>query len=291
VISANGRYVVFDSAASNLVAGDGNGTYDVFRHDRATSETIRISVPFTQPGIGGGRMATISDDGNRVAFSSTAFDLIPNDANGAWDVFVRDVAAGTTTRVSSSTTGSDGDLASSDAMISGDGRHVAFSSGATNLVAGDTNNVFDVFVRDLAASTTVRASVSTTGGEANARSTATSLSRDGRFVSFVSDATNLVLPAQSGYRIYLRDTQAPTTTRTTSAVTIWARLSGDGRYLAGQVSSGVVLVDRFTARSTDLSGTRTWFWPVMSSNGRYTVVVETKDQRVVLTVVPNPFGP
>jgi hypothetical protein len=122
VISANGRYVVFDSAASNLVAGDGNGTYDVFRHDRATGETIRISVPFTEPGIGGGTMATISDDGDRVAFSSTAFDLISNDANGARDVFVRDVAAGTTTRVSASITGSDGDQASGSAMISGDGR-------------------------------------------------------------------------------------------------------------------------------------------------------------------------
>ena len=217
--------------------------------------------------------------------------LVPSDANGTWDVFVRDVAAGTTTRVSANITGSDGDLASSDAMISGDGHRVVFSSSATNLIAGDTNGLSDEFVRDLAAGVTVRANVSTTGGEANAYSNSPSLSRDGRFVSFVSDATNLVSPAQSGHRVYVRDTQAPTTTRPTSTTTIWARLSGDGRYLAEQTSNGVVLVDRFAGASINLSGLRTWAWPVMSSNGRYIVVVETKGQSVVLTVAPNPFGP
>ncbi|TMQ06566.1 MAG: tandem-95 repeat protein [Deltaproteobacteria bacterium] len=290
-ISANGRYIVFDSAASNLVTGDGNAASDVFRHDRVTGETIRISVPFTGPGVGGGTMPTISDDGNLVAFSSTAFDLVPNDANGASDVFVRDVTAGTTTRISGSTTGSDGDLASSDAMISGDGRHVAFSSFATNLITGDTNNLIDVFVRDLAAATTVRASVSSTGGEANAASSSPSLSRDGRFVSFVSPATNLVLPAGSGNRVYVRDTQAPTTIRPTATSAIWGRLSGDGRYLAELLSSSVMLFDRFAATSANLSGNRTWLWPVMSSNGRYVLVVETRAGSVVLTVAANPFGP
>jgi Tol biopolymer transport system component len=151
--------------------------------------------------------------------------------------------------------------------------------------------VIDVFVRDLAAGVTVRANVSTTGAEANSSGNAPSLSRDGRFVSFTSAATNLVLPAQSGNRVYVRDTQAPTTTRPTSASTIWARLSGDGRYLAEHTANGVELVDRFAATSTNLSGTRTWAWPVMSSNGRYIVVVETKGQSVVITVAPNPFGP
>lgn len=290
-ISANGRYVVFESAASNLVAGDGNATFDVFRHDRVTGETIRISVPFTGLGVGGGTMPTISDDGNRVAFSSTAFDLVANDANGASDVFVRDVAAGTTTRVSTSATGGDGDLASSDAMISGDGGHVAFSSAATNLIAGDTNNLFDVFVRDLAAGATVRASVSTTGGEANALCNSPSLSRDGRFVSFVSQATNLVVPGAATPRVYVRDTQAPTTTRPTAAAAVWGRLSGDGRYLAEQLTGNVMLFDRFAAASANLSGGRTWAWPVMSGNGRYVVVVETRGASVVLTIASNPFGP
>jgi hypothetical protein len=290
-ISASGRYVVFDSTASNLVAGDGNGAPDVFRHDRVTGETLRISEPFTSTGIGGGTVPTISDDGNLVAFSSGAFDLVPNDVNGASDVFVRDVATGTTVRVSVSTTGGDGDLASGDAMLSGDGRHVAFSSAATNLIAGDTNNLPDVFLRDLGAGTTVRASVSTTDGEANALSNSPSLSSDGRFVSFVSQASNLVSPTGSGAHVYVRDTRAPTTTRPTAASTIWGRLSGDGRYLAEHSSSGVVLVDRFAAVSASLSGNRTWSWPVMSSNGRYVVVVETRASSIVLTVASNPFGP
>ncbi|TMQ11079.1 MAG: hypothetical protein E6J91_24270 [Deltaproteobacteria bacterium] len=176
-------------------------------------------------------------------------------------------------------------------MISGDGRHVAFSSFATNLITGDTNNLIDVFVRDLAAATTVRASVSSTGGEANAASSSPSLSRDGRFVSFVSPATNLVLPAGSGNRVYVRDTQAPTTIRPTATSAIWGRLSGDGRYLAELLSSSVMLFDRFAATSANLSGNRTWLWPVMSSNGRYVLVVETRAGSVVLTVAANPFGP
>jgi hypothetical protein len=292
-VSANGRYVVFDSFATNLVAGDTNGQSDVFRHDRVTGETVRVSVA-----SGGGQatgsssMATISDDGNLIAFTSSAFDLAPNDANGATDVFVRDVAAGTTTRVSVSITGNDGDLGSSEAVISGDGRHVAFSSAATNLIAGDGNNLRDIFVRDLVAGTTVRASVSSTGAEANALCSAEWLSRDGRFVSFLSRASNLVSPATTTNQLYLRDTQAPTTTRPTSTTIssiIWGRLSGDGRYLAEHTSSGILLIDRFAPATINISNGNTWAWPVVSGNGRYVMVVDTTHPGVGVTVIPNPF--
>jgi Tol biopolymer transport system component len=288
-ISADGRYVVFESIASTLVAGDTNNDFDVFRHDRLTGETVRVSVA-----TGGGQASgdstdpRISDDGNLIAFTSSAFDLVANDANGASDIFVRDMTAGTTARVSVSATGGDADLASTEPAISGDGRFVAFSSPATNLVAGDGNGASDIFVRDLVAGATVRVSVSSTGTEANKPSTGASLSRDGRFVSFLSSATNLVTGA-SGTQVYVRDTQALTTTRPLTSTTVaWARLSGDGRYLTALTASGVSICDRFAAITVTPPGSSTWLWPSFSGNGRYVAVI-TSPGAGSLVVTPNPL--
>jgi hypothetical protein len=288
-ISADGRYVVFESFANNLVAGDTNSAFDVFRRDRLTGETVRVSVT-----SGGGQASgsstdpRVSDDGNLVAFASTAFDLVANDANGASDIFVRDISAGTTTRVSVSTIGGDADLPSTEPAISGDGRVVAFTSAATNLVPGDSNGVSDTFVRDLVAGTTARVSVSSTGGQADKASAGASLSRDGRFISFLSSATNLVTGA-SGTQVYVRDTQALTTTRPLSSTTAsWARLSSDGRYLAALTTSGVSICDRFAGIIATPTGASTWLWPSFSGNGRYLVVVNSPSAGS-LVAAPNPL--
>ncbi|HEX2687875.1 MAG TPA: Ig-like domain-containing protein [Kofleriaceae bacterium] len=291
-LSADGRYVVFESFASNLVGDDTNGLPDVFRHDCVTGETVRISVA-----TGGGQgtrsslEATISSDGNLVAFRSTAFDLVPDDANGVSDVFVRDVAAGTTTRISVSITGRDADLAAVEPVISGDGRFVAFSSAATNLVVGDTNNVSDVFVRDRVAGTTTRVSVSSTGGEANAASTGPSISQDGRVISFLSTATNLVADAPTPTQLYTRDVQAQITTRpvNASATVIWGRLSGDGRYVAEFGLSGVTIRDRIAGTGTTLSTSLTLVFPVLSVNGRYVAMIDSQVVNGVINVRPNPL--
>lgn len=141
-ISGNGRYIAFHSSASNLVAGD-SGSLDVFRHDRITGETVRVSVAASGgQALGNSAVPSISDDGSLIAFESTAFNLVPNDVNGSSDIFVHDVTAGTTARVSVSATGGEGDASSLRAAISGDGQNVAFSSTASNLIAGDTNGVF-----------------------------------------------------------------------------------------------------------------------------------------------------
>ncbi len=288
-ISADGRYVVFESFASTLVPGDTNRAFDVFRHDRLTGETVRVSVT-TSGGQASGNSTDprISDDGNLIAFASSAFDLVANDANGASDIFVHDMTAGTTTRVSVSTTGGDADLSSTEPAISGDGRFVAFTSLATNLVAGDTNSVSDIFVRDVIAGTTTRASVSSTGVEANQPSTGASLSRDGRFVSLLSSATNLVSGA-SGTQVYVRDTQALTTTRPLSSSTMtWARLSSDGRYLAALGASGVSICDRFATITVTPPGSSTWLWPSFSGDGRYVVVLNAPSAGS-LVVTPNPL--
>ena len=131
-------------------------------------------------------------DGRFVTFTSASANLVVGDGNGDSDVFVRDVVAGTTTRVSVSTSGGDADGYGSFGHIAADGRYVAFLSDAGNLVAGDTNGVDDVFVRDRQANTTRRVSLGPGGRQANRESYSASVSADGRLVAFESFASNLV---------------------------------------------------------------------------------------------------
>ncbi len=156
-ISADGRYVAFWSVASNLVAGDTNGYYDAFIHDRLSGMTERVSVDSSgAEGDAGSNAASISADGRHVAFTSGASNLVAGDTNGADDVFVHNRLSGTTERVSVDSSGAEGNAGSNGPSISPDGRYVAFTSDASNLVAGDTNNVRDVLVHDRAAGTTER---------------------------------------------------------------------------------------------------------------------------------------
>jgi len=195
-LSADGRFVAFSSEATNLVPGDTNRLMDVFVRDRLVGTTERVSL-----GIGGANGDTgsarpaVSADGRYVAFFSDASNLVHNDTNGVRDVFVRDRLRGTTERVSTASSGEQGNLGASDyepPALSADGRFVAFESQATNLVTSDTNGEMDVFVRDRLAATTERVSVGTSGEQGNYWSLRPSLSADGRFVAFVSLASNLV---------------------------------------------------------------------------------------------------
>ena len=143
-----------------------------------------------------------------VAFISLATNLVAGDTNGVEDIFVRDTQTGTTTRVSVANDGSQGNGMSSLASISGDGRYVAFYSGATNLVAGDTNGVWDVFVRDTQAGATTLVSVASDGTQGNDGSSTPSISSDGRYVVFISYATNLVAGDTNATRdVFVRDSR------------------------------------------------------------------------------------
>ncbi len=136
---------------------------------------------------------SISADARYVAFESYASDLVTGDGNGYKDVFVRDLVAGTTVRASVDTGGGDPNFDSIHASISADGRYVAFYSYASDLVTGDGNGVGDIFVRDLVAGTTVRASLDTDGGDPNGSSSGPpSISADGQYVAFSSFASDLV---------------------------------------------------------------------------------------------------
>ncbi len=242
VVSANGRYVAFESEADNLVANDTNGQVDAFVRDMLDGATSLVSV--SSLGAQGDDLSDpqdISADGRYVAFISRATNLVPNDTNGAQDIFVRDIQDGKTTRVSIATGGTEGNDTSNGVRISDDGRYVAFYSWATNLVAGDTNGQPDVFVHDRQTGTTERVSVATGGGQANDQSRGIAISGDGRYVAFRSWATNLVPGDTNGEPdIFVHDRQTGATERVSVATgggqsngeSSQPALSADGRYVA-----------------------------------------------------------
>jgi Tol biopolymer transport system component len=201
-ISADGRYVGFIGAASNLVPGDTNGSWDTFVHDRVTGVTERVSVASdgTQ-GNNNSYSPAFSADGRYVAFESGASNLVPG-ATRAGDIFVRDRATGATERVSVGSNGTQANGFSSGPAISADGRYVGFHSEASNLVPGDTNGATDAFVHDRIAGITERVSVASDGAQANSSSYAPSISADGRSVAFLSYA-HLVPGDKNG--VFVRD--------------------------------------------------------------------------------------
>lgn len=191
------RRVVFTSAATNLIAGDTNGRADVFVRD-GSGPIQRVSVAADGGQANGDSFqADISADGRFVVFTSNATNLVRNDTNGADDIFVRDLRAGITRRVSMHGRRGQANGRSGTPAISPDGRFVSFESDATDLDGRDTNGVADVFVRDVSAGRTARVSESSDGDEQNRSVVApfrqvSDISRNGRFVVFESDATNLV---------------------------------------------------------------------------------------------------
>lgn len=191
-IASNGRYVVFSSYSSNLVGDDTNTRADVFVRDMLTNTTSRISLsPTGVQGNNDSYSPSISADGRHIVFSSYANNLVDDDINGREDVYLRDTVSGTMTRVSVGLENY-GNGNSHSGSVSTDGRFIAFASIASNFVAGDSNGVYDIYVRDRTLGTTSRISTSFDGNEPNQHSFSPCISGDGRYVAFVSSATNLV---------------------------------------------------------------------------------------------------
>jgi RHS repeat-associated protein len=236
-ISDDGRFVTFESDATNLVSGDTNGVTDVFVRDLLTAETTRVSV--SSAGVEGNDASvdpSISGDGRFVIFRSHATNLVSGDTNTNRDVFVHDRATGTTTRESVSSSGTQGNGGHDGPFISRDGRYLAFSSNSSNLVSGDTNNVTDIFVRDRATGTTTRVSVSSAGAQANQASKDPALSADGQFVVFDSTATNLVSGDTNARRDLFRHDR-------TAGTTIGLSLSSSGSQSNGDSEHGAISDD------------------------------------------------
>lgn len=330
-LSADGRLIAFSSEATNLVAGDMNGKADIFLHDRLTGATTLVSVsPTGEIALGGASLSpSISADGRIVAFDSEAKNLVAGDTNNLEEIFVRDLAAGATELVSVSLTGGSANNNSYQASISADGRFVAFTSDALDLVAGDTNTASDVFLYDRLAAATTLVSVSLTGGVADGTSGSdtASVSADGRFVAFSSRATNLVAGDTNGSDdIFVRDTVLGTTELVSVSLTvvpagasISPSISADGRFVAfGSSSSQLVagdtngqtdvfVRDRQAGTTIRVNVTSTGAQaldggselPRISANGRYVafrsdatdLVPGDNNRKRDVFVAPNPLAP
>ncbi len=206
-VDGRGRYVAFESLASNLVDGDTNRVSDVFVHDRQTGKTTRVSVDSRGRQANGGSAApSLSGDGRFVGFGSYASNLVDGDTNQDIDVFVHDRQTGETIRVSVDSQGRQANGSSGVPAVSADGRWVAFHSFASNLVDGDTNGSLDIFVNDRETGSTTRTSLTVRGLETNGLSRDSTVSKDGRFVAFESEASNLVARDDNGtIDVFVRD--------------------------------------------------------------------------------------
>ena len=261
-LSEDGRYVAFTSFASNLVPfTDTNGVNDIFVHDRQTGQTTRVSVASDGTQANDRSLVVaLSGDGRVVAFDSEASNLVPGDTNGSRDVFVHDRQTGQTTGVSVASDGAQANGFSSRAALVADGRVVAFDSLATNLVPGDTNSTWDVFVHDRQTGQTTRVSVASDGTQANERSFFVTLSGDGQVVAFDSEASNLVPGDTNGVDdVFVHDRQTGETTRVSVAnngtqgdnSSFRGRISANGRVVAFS-SDATKLVPGDTNGKTDV---------------------------------------
>ena len=252
-LSANGRYVVFDSEASNLVPGDSNDELDVYLYDRQSSVTTLLVTSLSGgfPMYGAGD-PDIDDTGNSVVFGSSSPDLIEGDTSGESGIFVYDRGAGSMTRVSVDSVGNPVGGEYGAVAISGDGTVVTFYSEASNLVPDDTNNAIDIFVHDMKTGETSRVSVSSAGVEAEIGSYDPVISRDGRYIAFESYAGNLVDNDHNGDNdVFVHDRNTGQTTLVSVAVSgeasefesNHASISADGRYIAFASASNELVVE------------------------------------------------
>ena len=306
-VSADGRYVAFYSEASNLVPGDTNNAGDVFRADTVTGVIERVNTDVNGNQTQGAEGAVedayqnvidISADGNRIAFTSKATDLIAGVGNGFVQYYVKDMTTGGVTLVSSDSAGVIGNAdsiapgVSSRALdISFNGRFVAFVSGATNLVASDTNGFDDIFVKDLSTGVTTRVSTSSGGGQLSDRSVSPHLSADGRYVAFGSQANNVIAGDVNsagtgcGYDAYVKDRQTDSTMIVSTDslgnqppaycnTGNTPRLSADARFVAFESANNDLVPD-----DNNLSATNP---PTSADNGRDIFIKDRVTGQIVL---------
>jgi PKD repeat protein/Tol biopolymer transport system component len=207
-ISQDGRYVVFDSIAANLVTNDNNSTWDIYLRDRLNQVTIRLTTSSSGGDSDGASIdPVISDDGTTIVFSSSATNLVEDDANHVADIFRFDVLNNDLLRITASQENNEGNNDSDAPDISADGRYIVYESNATNLTLDEDNNgVTDVFIYDSQTGETERVSVNSEDEEGNGISRNPSVSDDGRFIVFDSQSNNLVDSDNNNVSdIFLRD--------------------------------------------------------------------------------------
>jgi uncharacterized repeat protein (TIGR01451 family) len=240
-ISADARYVLFQSSASNLVVWDTNGQNDVFVRDTVAYTTTRVSVDSSWiEGNGFSYPNTITPDWRYVLFSSTASNLVPGDTNALDDIFIKDTLTNTTSIVSVNSSWNQSNDGSSSVGITPDWRYVLFSSTASNLVPGDVNGQYDVFVRDTINWTTNIVSVDDGWNIGNSESEWWAIYWSWRYVLFTSLSDNLVSWDVNGQSdVFIRDTINWTTNIMSvdsswnigDNYSFWPIITPDGRYI------------------------------------------------------------
>jgi Tol biopolymer transport system component len=265
-ISGSGNVIAFESGASNLTAGvAGTSTVNVIRRDLASGTNTLISKNASGVAVGGS-WPSLSEDGNRMAFHSYAL-VLPGDANGLWDVFVHDHAAGTTQRVSLTSAGGERNQGNESAsrvvapVISGDGRWVAYATTSTNLVPIAGNGLQQVYVVDTQTGAVSRASVNSAGTQGDAGSPLAqgerlALSYNGEWVAFTSSSNNLGVP---------------TTTTGLGNVFMHNRVTGETRAVTSNLSIGSVGGPVSMSRSASyvVFGASTTLDPLYSGSGLF----------------------
>ena len=254
VISADGRYVAFQSTNGQLVADDTNGSADIFVYDRINDSIKRVSVASdgsescacscSWPDTCNGceyhwvnSHPSISADGRYIAFTSFSYNFVDGDLPDTPDVFVHDQQTGTTTIVSRASDGNLGNADSGEPSISADGNFIAFSSKSDNLVVGDWNGQQDVFLWCRDTGSLTRVSIASDYSEGNSSSTDPVISADGNLIAFTSGATTLVTPDANGfiYDIFLHDFAQETTVMLSSGLQSGGQrpaISDNGEYVS-----------------------------------------------------------
>ena len=250
-LSGDGRWIVYTSDATNLVAGDTNAQPDVFLRDRVTGTTVVVSDDrFGGPSDGGGSKAEISRDGRYVVFASTSTDLVEDDTNGVQDVFRWERATGLTELVSDDILDGPTNGASYDPEVSADGSRVLFQTAATDILIGDDNNSADMYVWNAPTDGQTLVNQAAAGGRSDSGAFLGRLSADGRVVAYSSTAVDQVDPPSNGERnVFRRDLDAGTTQLVShdpdgDPLTTFSNagaLSDDGRFVAFSTNSAAVL--------------------------------------------------
>ena len=293
-MSVDGNRVAFTSDSASLAPGDTDTDEDVFVYDRSRGSTELVSAAISGEPNGSSGYASISADGRFVAFYSSSTNLVANGAGYSSDIFVRDLQAATTERVSVALGGVPSNNLNLNSSISGDGRYVAFDSYASNLVTGDTNNQPDIFVRDRVAGTTKRISIGAGGLQSNGASSHPAISTDGHYVAFTSVASNLVSGVNNGSaQVFVHDLRTGLTELASEALPGEAidtaespSISADGRFIAFTGDANVSALTQVYVR--DREARRTVLASVASdgspaNNASYSPSIAADGRRVVFT--------
>ncbi|MGB1251015.1 MAG: hypothetical protein ACPG8W_10405 [Candidatus Promineifilaceae bacterium] len=264
-----GTMSYFQTHAPEVVPGIYPDNVEVYRYDFATQNVTHVPIAPNNGRMNNAMVNLHSDNSGRLlVFTSWSTNLIPGDYNDVEDIFIHDTQTGITKLVSRTPTGQYGDSDSGAPMISPNGTHIVFRSRASNLVSGDTNGVNDVFMYDVATELVTRVSVSANGAQGNLGSKDPAVCNDGEYISFGSDATNIVAGDTNNTRdIFIRHIETGwTEVLTRRADGVWHDNKGHKSRFIDDCSGIMFASDSDILMAEDNNGVRDLFYrPILRS--------------------------